>query len=100
MIACEQGFKNPAGSFLGGLWANYRIYECSDGKRIAFAGFEEKFWDKFCEIIGIESSYPPENIDIHRQVEKIIKTKSSSEWDELLTPMKICFSKVREFESN
>lgn len=39
-------------NFLAGALLNYGIYPCKDGRYVALATLEVKFWEKFCETIG------------------------------------------------
>ncbi|MCS6795644.1 MAG: CaiB/BaiF CoA-transferase family protein [Raineya sp.] len=36
---------------LAGMFPNYNVYMCKDGKYISFAALEPKFWIKFCNVV-------------------------------------------------
>jgi crotonobetainyl-CoA:carnitine CoA-transferase CaiB-like acyl-CoA transferase len=48
------GEAMPRGEMLlsGGLVC-YNVYECADGKFVALSALETKFWQQFCETIGV-----------------------------------------------
>lgn len=39
-------------SFLGGGFMRYGVYETADGQHVTFAPLEQKFWERFCRLIG------------------------------------------------
>ncbi|MEE2722212.1 MAG: CaiB/BaiF CoA-transferase family protein [Pseudomonadota bacterium] len=51
--AAEQWSGNGDGLFTGGS-PRYRIYATADGKFIAVAALEQKFWEAFTDVIGLE----------------------------------------------
>ncbi|MFZ4478831.1 MAG: CaiB/BaiF CoA transferase family protein [Rhodoferax sp.] len=54
-----QGRTQPAGeSKLTGLLPCYSVYETADGRYLAVAALEKKFWDAFCSVIGRDDLKP------------------------------------------
>lgn len=72
----------------GGL-INYDTYMCRDGRWIAFAALEPKFWMRFCEVVqrpdllaaGLEQQTNPEKKEAFRQELRLLfAQKSQAEW--------------------
>jgi crotonobetainyl-CoA:carnitine CoA-transferase CaiB-like acyl-CoA transferase len=61
----------------------YRPYEAADGW-VTCGALEPKFWGRFCTAVGrddlIEKQFEKPGSDAHREVAKIFKTRSRSEW--------------------
>lgn len=76
-------------SILTGKVGRYQIYETADGRFVALAALEEKFWKNFCKVVGrpVES----ENI---ADLQKLFKTKTRDEWEKLGKKHDICLTPV------
>jgi alpha-methylacyl-CoA racemase len=48
--------ENGNGYLTGGS-PRYALYPTSDGRMVAAAPLEQKFWETFCELIGLESEF-------------------------------------------
>jgi alpha-methylacyl-CoA racemase len=91
--------KGGGGSLTGGI-ACYRIYSARDGRQVALAALEEKFWVNFCNAIE-----RPDLIPYHQQRDKqtyllrelaeIFAMKPADEWEAQLGGADCCFSTVR-----
>lgn len=87
------------GALTGGQ-ACYRVYTAGDGKPVALAALEPKFWANFCNAIqrpDLIDGYliPERQIDLIREVQRIFAEKSAAEWDSLLRDADCCFTLVR-----
>jgi crotonobetainyl-CoA:carnitine CoA-transferase CaiB-like acyl-CoA transferase len=92
--------KNGAERITGGS-PRYRLYATSDGKFLAAAPLEDRFWHNFCNAIGLEEEMrrPEANqIEVASRVEKIIRSKESSEWTERLGNGDTCCTIVATVE--
>jgi alpha-methylacyl-CoA racemase len=81
---------------LTGGTARYRLYPCADGRILAAAPLEEKFWAQFCEMIGLEAELadrPFEAATIAR-VGEIVKGQPSTYWRERIAGRDCCCSIV------
>jgi alpha-methylacyl-CoA racemase len=80
--------------FSGGL-ARYHLYEAKDGKWLAVAPLEEKFWMKFVESIGIPSSVlsQGESKTVFWLKEKF-REKDRTAWLNELTDPDLCVTPV------
>lgn len=89
----------PRGTdLLTGGHANYGVYRTRDGRYLAVAALEEKFWHLFCGAIGrlewcqrySESADP----ELRRDLEELIAERTLSEWAALLDPVDCCVTPV------
>jgi alpha-methylacyl-CoA racemase len=81
---------------LTGGSARYRLYPCADGRILAAAPLEDKFWAEFCQIIGLEPELrdrPLAAATIAR-VGEIIRGETSSHWRERIAGRDCCCSIV------
>ena len=53
MIVAGGGWPRADGEQLTGGSPRYRIYPTADGRHLAVAPLEDKFWEAFCEIAGV-----------------------------------------------
>ena len=86
-----------ADSLLNGGTARYRLYPCSDGQILAAAPIEQRFWQRFCDAIGLD----PELHDDARTpdatllaVSSIIAARSGEHWRAVLGRADCCCSLV------
>jgi alpha-methylacyl-CoA racemase len=87
---------SDASSLTGGL-ACYNVYATSDGKQVALAALEPKFWVNFCNAVerpdlieGYQS--PARQSYLHTEVAGIIALRTAAEWDALLRDADCCFT--------
>ncbi|MDF1715815.1 MAG: CaiB/BaiF CoA-transferase family protein [Antarcticimicrobium sp.] len=86
------------GSRLTGGLARYRLYTAADGRQIAVGALEEKFWQSFCDVIGL----PPELRDdwsdpnaCAAEVARRLGERPSTHWEPLLAAADCCCSVVK-----
>lgn len=81
---------------------NYNIYECSDGRYLAVASLEPKFWETFCQRIGrpdIVRSYPTgPDPKMKEEFAQIISKRALAEWMEIFSNSDCCVSPVHTLE--
>jgi alpha-methylacyl-CoA racemase len=68
----------PGAEVLTGGNAQYRVYACKDGRSIAVAALEPKFWDAFNAAVG--GSISPDSVVL----ESFFKERTRDAWVELL----------------
>lgn len=84
---------------LAGDHAFYNIYETRDGKSLAVACLEAKFWQNLCEalerpdLIARQLDTPEE---IRGELQAIFKTRSRDEWLQKLDPTQVPVAPVHE----
>lgn len=95
--------KVSAANFeLAGSIANYNVYECADGKHVALAALEPKFWNMFCDAVG-KSSWKEKLLtdeqtmqQLKQEVGTFFKTQTRDEWIQLLKNTDCCISPVND----
>ena len=96
------GFDPKEMKILSGGLVNYNVYKCLDGKWIALAALELKFWDAFCD-----RALKPEwkrtqqyELSVHifskHEIEHFFKQKSRDEWVAWAADFDFCLSPVLE----
>jgi crotonobetainyl-CoA:carnitine CoA-transferase CaiB-like acyl-CoA transferase len=73
----------PGGELVTGGSPRYHIYRTSDGRYLAAAPLEQRFWDVFCELIELPEALRDDAPDARattRAVAEIIASRSAEEW--------------------
>jgi len=80
----------------GGLIC-YRPYECADGW-VSLGALEPKFWRAWCEGVGREdlvgAQLEPPGSQAHREVERIFRSRTRSQWLEFAASHDCCLEPV------
>lgn len=85
---------------IDGTFACYQIYPTKDGQYIAMGAAEPKFWANFCNAVErpdwIETQYSLGSIarKLKAEVGDLFKTKTQSEWCQILDAVDCCFTPV------
>lgn len=91
-------------SFLNSL-INYRVYETADGRYVALAALEEKFWHNFCHAVGREDweGYAGQSVDecpdVYEELKALFLTRTQAEWSELGVEVDCCLTAVEEMDT-
>jgi len=91
----------PSGEALTGRYACYHVYEAGDGRHLALAALEPKFWAVVCRALGREDLIARQFAEGEPRaacveaLQSIFRTKTANEWvaqfaglDACLTPVK------------
>ncbi|MCG3753923.1 CaiB/BaiF CoA-transferase family protein [Amycolatopsis sp. Poz14] len=90
----------------------YGAYETSDGRWVAIAANEPRFYRVLVEALGLDLAELPPQLDqeswpaVRAQFAEIFRTRTREEWVKLMAPLDTCFSPVltldeaREHEHN
>ncbi|MDX1514879.1 MAG: CaiB/BaiF CoA-transferase family protein [Gammaproteobacteria bacterium] len=73
----------PGGEMFTGGSPRYQIYRTSDRRYLAAAPLEQKFWDNFCDVIGLDEKARDDDADpvaTKRAVAEIIAGRSAADW--------------------
>lgn len=79
----------------------YRLYATQEGRFIAAAPLEQKFWDAFCELISLEpelrddSKNPAMTV---RRIAELIAARSADEWRRVFAETDCCCSVVANLQ--
>ena len=96
------GFDPKEMKILSGGLVNYNVYECSDGKWIALAALELKFWSAFCDQ-SLKQEWKRAHqyeLSVHifpvHEIEVFFKQKSRDAWVAWAADFDFCLSPVLE----
>ena len=92
----------PGGDLLTGGSPRYNIYRTKDGKFVAAAPLENKFWGNFCVLIGLAPEFEDDTRDpaaTKRAVAQKIALQSADEWRALFAGKDICCCIVNSVEA-
>ena len=87
------GQSTPGGDLVTGGSPRYNVYRTSDGKFVAAAPLEQKFWDNFCALIGLAPEFRADSGDpvaTRQAVAAQIAAKTAAEWRALFAGQDIC----------
>lgn len=88
-------------SLVTGASPRYRLYPAQDGRMIAAAPLEQKFWDTFCDLIQLEPELRDDQRDpgrTARRVAEIIASKPGHAWQAAFAGRDCCCSVVASLE--
>lgn len=92
-------FPGPGEGLLVGGSPRYQLYRTRDGRLVACAALEEKFWRAFCAAIGLKE--PKDLVDPQGTTEAvaaIIARRSAEEWAPVLAAADCCATIVKSLE--
>ena len=86
-----------SGSLVTGGTARYRLYPTRDGQIVAAAPIEQRFWQNFCGIIGLEPQYADDkdSAATAARVAEIIRGKDAAHWEKFFQEQDCCCSVVK-----
>ena len=85
---------------LSGVYPFYSVYETGDGRFMTLGALEPNFWANFCikagreDLISRQFDSGPDREGLFDQVRAIFKTRSQSEWVELMRDADCCCEPV------
>jgi crotonobetainyl-CoA:carnitine CoA-transferase CaiB-like acyl-CoA transferase len=94
-------WPRPGGELLSGGSPRYQIYATSDGRYLAAAPLEDKFWRNFCEAIELPEALRDDGKDAQatmRAVREIIAARTASQWTERFAGRDVCCNVVKSVE--
>ncbi|MBI2212301.1 MAG: CoA transferase [Acidobacteria bacterium] len=97
--------SSPSSFFLTGALPEYNVYQTADGKHLAVAPLEPKFWEAFCRAIGepqlVEHQYDIESrAEVFETIRRAIASKSRSEWESCFADVDACVTPVLTIEES
>ena len=84
--------------YLTGATPRYRLYRAADGGYVACGALEQKFWDNFCDCIGLGDSLRDDARDPEATgagVAARIATRTADEWSGRFAGRDVCANIVR-----
>jgi alpha-methylacyl-CoA racemase len=101
-----QGFgagdwPNPGKELLTGGSPRYRLYATSDGRHVAVAPLEEKFWRTFCQLVDLPEPLRDDTRDPAATIQGIadrLAAQPSSHWERVFGQAETCCTVVATLE--
>ena len=96
-VIAGQNIESGCSRLTGGL-ARYRLYTAADGRQIAGGALEEKFWQSFCDVIGLPVALRDDWSDPNAcaaEVARRLREHPSTHWEPLLAAADCCCSVVK-----
>jgi alpha-methylacyl-CoA racemase len=84
-----------------GASPRYRIYATGDGRFLAVAPGEDRFWQNFCEAIHLPAQFIDDRCDpaaTAAAVAAVIRGRTAAEWEETFRGRDVACAAVRTFE--
>jgi crotonobetainyl-CoA:carnitine CoA-transferase CaiB-like acyl-CoA transferase len=106
-------FRELARGFAGGGWSKggdglltggsprYRVYPTRDGRYLAAAPLEQRFWSRFCDLIGLDPVLADDRDDPEATaaaVAGIIASRDAAHWEDLFAGEDVCSAIVASLE--
>lgn len=90
-------WPEPGGELVTGGSPRYNIYRTSDGRYLAAAPLEEKFWRRFCDLIGLEEELRDDARDPRSTISAVaerVAREPADYWRERFEGEDVCCSVV------
>ncbi|MDP3547613.1 MAG: CaiB/BaiF CoA-transferase family protein [Phreatobacter sp.] len=94
-------WPRPGAELVTGGSPRYQIYRTADGRHLAAAPLEERFWQVFCDRIGLAQDERDDAADpegVRRRVADLIQQRSAAEWRDIFGNADVCVSVVASLE--
>jgi crotonobetainyl-CoA:carnitine CoA-transferase CaiB-like acyl-CoA transferase len=91
---------NRGAELLTGGSPRYALYKTSDGRHLAAAPLEERFWQTFCDVIALPSELRDDSRDPRATREEVasrIAARPAGEWMRRFADVDACCNLVRTF---
>jgi crotonobetainyl-CoA:carnitine CoA-transferase CaiB-like acyl-CoA transferase len=86
-------WPRPSAELLTGGSPRYRIYAAADGRYIACAALEQKFWERLVELIGLDEKFHDDagqEQAVIAALQSVFAARPSSYWRDLLSAEDVC----------
>jgi crotonobetainyl-CoA:carnitine CoA-transferase CaiB-like acyl-CoA transferase len=94
-------WPRPGGELLSGGSPRYQVYTTRDGRHLATAALEDKFWSNFCDAIELPAVLRDDGKDPQatiRAVREIIAARTAQQWTERFAGRDVCCNLVQGLE--
>lgn len=99
-IAAGQ-WPKPGGDLVTGGSPRYNVYRTADGRYLAAAPLEQKFWETFCDLIGLDAAFrrdAGQEARVRTEVARIVAGRDSAHWQATFAGRDVCCSIVPTME--
>ena len=79
----------------------YRVYRTADGRYLAVAALEDKFWQAFCRIVELPAAWcddRPDPAGSIAEVARRIEARPAAHWERAFAGVDVCCAVVRTLE--
>jgi crotonobetainyl-CoA:carnitine CoA-transferase CaiB-like acyl-CoA transferase len=90
-------YPGPATGLVAGGSPRYQVYRTKDGRFVAAAPLEQRFWANFCRVIGLDAALIDDAKDPHATKQGVaasIATQTADEWRAAFEGEDLCCSIV------
>ncbi len=99
----DKNIPYPASNLFTGKFACYNVYKTKDGRFFTVGAIEDKFWDRFCEVIGKPEWRGKNNLEeiqanLVNELSAIFESKDFSEWIDIFKNEDICVEPALNLE--
>lgn len=100
LLAVPAARRGHAEDELAGIYPCYRTYRCRDGRGIAVAALEPKFWENLCRRLGIEDAIQQQwargaALEALRvRLEAIIAERDRDDWTRFFEGHEVCVEPI------
>jgi crotonobetainyl-CoA:carnitine CoA-transferase CaiB-like acyl-CoA transferase len=94
-------WPRPGKEQLTGGSPRYRVYRTADGRYLAVAALEDKFWQAFCRIIELPAALRDDRRDPEASIAETgrrIEARTAAHWDQAFAGVDVCCAVVRTLE--
>ena len=94
-------WPRPGGELLSGGSPRYQIYRTADGRYLAAAPLEDRFWANFCDAIELPAAMRDDRKDpqaTRAAVADIIRRRNAAEWLARFEGKDVCCNVVRKLD--
>lgn len=91
-------WPRPGGELLTGGSPRYRLYQTADGAWLAAAPLEQRFWDRFCELIELPDEFRDDSVEpaaTAGKVAELIAARDVAHWERRFAGEDACVNVVR-----
>jgi alpha-methylacyl-CoA racemase len=91
----------PGGELVTGGSPRYQLYRTADDRFVAAAPLEDRFWNRFCDLIRLDAPYrddAPDPDATRTAVAAVIATRTGDAWAEAFAGEDVCCTVVRTVE--
>jgi crotonobetainyl-CoA:carnitine CoA-transferase CaiB-like acyl-CoA transferase len=96
-----QRWPRPGGALVTGGSPRYRVYRTRDDRFIAAAPLEERFWQNFCDAIGLDAAARDDSRDPQAAIEAVaarIRERTAEEWCARFAGKDVCCNVVSSID--
>ncbi len=94
-------WPHPGGELVTGGSPRYQIFRTADDRFLAAAPLEQRFWDRFSRLIGLEERFRDDARDpaaTIARIAEIVGASSAADWEKRFAGEDVCCSIVRTLE--